>query len=266
MRKTTLISLALAALPVFGAAGPFDDLASVEILPGWRNAGGEHMAGLRITMDEGWKTYWRAPGDGGIPPQFSLTGSENITGFTPHWPVPELFYQNDMYSVGYENSVIFPLRLYSVDPEAPMRISGQIHIGVCEEICIPVTLDFDELLPVGGERDAAITAALINRPLTADEANVGAVICQIDPISDGLQVTTVIDVPPMAAKEFVVVEAGDDHVWVSEADIARDGNRLSATVDMVHHSGEAFALDRSAVRITVLGDNQAIDIQGCAAG
>ncbi|MEL6840773.1 MAG: protein-disulfide reductase DsbD domain-containing protein [Pseudomonadota bacterium] len=261
----TLISLAAMALPTFGGAGPFDDLAAIEILPGWRNASGEHMAGIRITMDEGWKTYWRAPGDGGIPPQFSLAGSENIAGFTPHWPVPEIFYQNDMYSVGYIDSVVFPLRLYSEDPDAPMRISGQLHIGVCEEICIPVTLDFDELLPPGGERDAAITAALINRPMTAVEANVGDVICQIAPISDGLQVTATIDVAPSAAKEFVVVEAGDAGVWVSEADVIRDGNQLSATVDMVHLSGSAFALDRSAVRITVFGGEQAIDIQGCTA-
>ena len=56
----TLITLALAALPTVGSAGPFDDLASIEILPGWRNASGEHMAGIRITLDPGWKTYWRS--------------------------------------------------------------------------------------------------------------------------------------------------------------------------------------------------------------
>ena len=262
----TLITLALAALPTVGSAGPFDDLASIEILPGWRNASGEHMAGIRITLDPGWKTYWRAPGDGGIPPQFSLAGSENITSFTPLWPVPQVFYQNDMYSVGYADHVVFPLRLNSDDPEAPMRISGQIHIGVCEEICIPVTLDFDELLPVDGERDAAITAALINRPMTAEEADVGDVVCQIAPISDGLQVTTVIDLPATTASEYVVSEAGDRSVWVSEADIARDGDTLSATVDMIHTGGHAFALDRSAVRITILGGNQAVDFRGCEAG
>lgn len=260
-----LIPLALAVMPTFGAAGPFDDLAAIEVLPGWRNALGEHIAGIRITLEPGWKTYWRAPGDGGIPPQFSLAGSENISGFAPHWPVPEVFRQNDMYSVGYNDSVVFPLRLFSEDPSAPMRVTGQIQIGVCEEICIPVTLNFDELLPSEGERDAAITAALINRPMTEDEANVGNVICRIAPINDGLQVTTIVDVPPAGASEYVVVEAGDANVWVSEADVVRVGNSLSATVDMVHISGASFALDRSAVRITVLGESQAIDIQGCDA-
>ncbi|MEL6682688.1 MAG: protein-disulfide reductase DsbD domain-containing protein [Pseudomonadota bacterium] len=266
MRRLTLISLAMMAIPTFGAASPFDDLASIEILPGWRNASGEHMAGIRITMDPGWKTYWRAPGDGGIPPQFSFAGSENITGFTPHWPVPQVFYQNGMYSVGYADTLVLPLSLYSADPDAPIQISGQIDIGVCEEICIPVTLSFDELLPPSGERSAAITAALINRPMTAAEANVGDVICQIAPISDGLAVTATMNVAATADKEHVVVETGDADVWVSEADVSRTGDTLRATVEMVHTSRTAFALDRSAVRITVLGGGQAIDIHGCKAG
>ena len=81
-----------------------------------------------------------------------------------------------------------------------------------------------------------------------------------------MQVTTVIDLPATTASEYVVIEAGDRSVWVSEADIARDGDTLSATVDMIHTGGRAFALDRSAVRITILGGNQAVDIRGCEAG
>jgi DsbC/DsbD-like thiol-disulfide interchange protein len=266
MRKNMLIPLALMAIPTFGAAGPYDNLAVIEVLPGWQTADNEHTAGLRITLAPGWKTYWRAPGDGGIPPQFSFRGSENVTSVAPHWPVPDVFRQNGLNSVGYHNTVVFPLTVFTDEPDAPTRISGQLLIGVCEEICIPVTLEFDELLPMTGKRDAAITAALVNRPLSPDEANVGSVICAINPISDGLQVTATINVAPTGASEFVVIEAGDANVWVSEADTVRSGNSLSATVDMVHASGNAFALDRSEVRITVLGSDQAIDIRGCTAG
>lgn len=266
MRKNMLIPLALIAMPALAAAQSFDDLASIEVLPGWRTASGEHIAGLRITLEPGWKTYWRAPGDGGIPPEFSFAGSDNIASVAPHWPVPEVFRQNGLNSVGYSNSVVFPISVLGDTPDADMQISGQLHIGVCEEICIPVTLDFDALLPPGGKRDAAIAAALINRPLSKAEANVGSVTCSIAPISDGLALTATIDVAPTGPSEFVVIEAGDANVWVSEADVARNGNSLSATVDMVHTSGNTFALDRSAVRITVLGGTQAIDIRGCTAG
>lgn len=266
MRKNMLIPLALMAFPTFGSAQSFDELATIEVLPGWRTESGEHIAGLRVTLEPGWKTYWRAPGDGGIPPQFSFQGSDNITSVAPHWPVPTVFRQNGLNSVGYHDTVVFPLTVFSDNPDDEIRISGDLHIGVCEEICIPVTLPFDALLPSVGGRDAAITAALINRPLTQAEANVGSVVCTIDPINDGLSVTATMDVAPTASSEFVVIESGDANVWVSEADITRTGNSLSATVDMVHTSGNTFALDRSKVRITILGGVQAVDIQGCSAG
>lgn len=266
MRKTLLIITAFMAFPTFGEAQSFGELATIEVLPGWRTDAGEHIAGLRVTLEPGWKTYWRAPGDGGIPPQFSFQGSDNITGAAPHWPVPEVFRQNGLNSIGYHDTVVFPLTVFSDNPDAEMRISGDLHIGVCEEICIPVTLPFDAVLPATGERDTAITAALINRPLTQAEAGVSDVTCAISPISDGLAVTATMNVAATDPAEFVVIEAGDANVWVSEADTTRTGNSLSASVDMIHTSGNSFALDRSKVRITILGGTQAIDIQGCGAG
>ncbi|MFQ1699439.1 protein-disulfide reductase DsbD domain-containing protein [Loktanella agnita] len=261
-----LTLLMMTALPGFALADPYNGLAEAELLPGWRNANGDHIAGLRITLQPGWKTYWRAPGDTGIPPQFSFDGSHNITAVAPHFPIPDVFHLNGMRAIGYADSIVFPLTVFSNDPDAPMQISGQINMGVCEEICMPVTLDFDALLPAGGARDPAITAALINRPLSRDEAHINEVVCTVTPISDGLRLTASLDVPPIGPSEVVVIEAGDPHVWVSEADVTRIGPALSATVDMVHSSGQAFALDRSAVRITLLGQDRAIDIQGCAAG
>ena len=266
MRKKMLTALFFLALPATAVAGPYDDLAMVEVLPGWRAANGDHIAGLRITLAEGWKTYWRAPGDAGIPPHFAFSGSDNITSVTPHWPVPDVFDQNGLRSVGYVDSVVVPLTINSHDNTAPIRISGDLHIGVCEDICIPVSLSFDAMLPVTGDRDTSIAAALIDQPLNESEANVGAVTCEIAPISDGLRVTTLIDMPPMGTSEFVVVETADPHVWVSEADISRAGDALQATVDMVHSSGTTFALDRSTVRITVLGSRDTVDIRGCNAG
>jgi hypothetical protein len=78
--------------------------------------------------------------------------------------------------------------------------------------------------------------------------------------------TAQIDVAQLGASEFVVVEPSDPRIWVSQADVGREGATLSATVEMVHPSGQPFAFDRSGVRITVLGgDGQAIDLQGCTA-
>ncbi|MFN3661153.1 protein-disulfide reductase DsbD domain-containing protein [Yoonia sp.] len=264
MRTNLLIPFILSCLPASGFGQSADDLASVTVLPGWREADGTHVAALRIDLADGWKTYWRAPGDGGIPPTFAISGS-GVIAMQPHFPVPEVYETFGIRSIGYENSVTFPLRLQIPDVGSAVGISGQIEIGVCDEVCIPVTLDFSALLPPDGISDPAIVAALRDRPLTRTEAQVGTVTCTVTPISDGLQLTTMITMAQTAAEEVVVIEAGDPNVWVSEPHVTRQGGQLTAVVDMVHISGQPFALDRSALRFTVLGAGKAVDIQGCTA-
>ncbi len=266
MCKNLLITLALMALPTLSAGQSFDNLAQVDVLPGWRTASGDHIAALRITLAPGWITYWRAPGDAGIPPQFSFAGTDSIKSITPHWPAPEVFNADGIRSIGYYDSVVFPITVDTNGDIGDIAIQGEMLIGVCEEICIPVTLDFAAILPASGVRDSVISDALAQQPLSQSEANIGDVACIIDPISDGLRVKMMIDVAQAGSSEFVVIEASDPRVWVSQADVARDGAILSATVDMVHPSGLPFAFDRSDVRITVFGEDQTIDIMGCSAG
>ncbi|MBU2994163.1 protein-disulfide reductase DsbD family protein [Octadecabacter sp. 1_MG-2023] len=260
--SVSLIALCVAA-PVW--AGPADGVVELEILPGWRTDSGTHMAGLQLRLADGWKTYWRAPGDGGIPPRFGWQGSQNLSGAAFHWPVPEVFDQNGMRSIGYSQSVVIPVELSVTDDTAPALMRGQVQIGVCDEICVPVLLEFDTALPATGARDPAIIAALLDRPQTSVEAGVGDVTCAIDPAENGLRVTARVDMPPMAGDEAVVIEAGDQQVWVSQPQTWREGDALFARSDMIHVNGGGFALNRSEVRITVIAGNQSVDILGCDA-
>jgi DsbC/DsbD-like thiol-disulfide interchange protein len=264
MRHSFLLALAVSSLPSLGLPQSVEDLAELTILPGWREADGTHVTALRIDLAEGWKTYWRAPGDTGIPPEFAFSGA-GITAVQPHFPVPDVYETFGMRSIGYADSVIFPLRIAVPQDGGAIDVSGQIQIGVCDDICIPVTFDFATILPPVGMADPTILAALHDRPLTRAEAGVLSVTCAISPISDGLQVTTQITMPPAGGQEFVVVETGDPAIWVSEPEITRDGGQLQAVVDMVHLSGAPFALDRSGLRFTVLGEYRAVDIRGCSA-
>jgi len=247
-------------------AGPADGVVELEVLPGWRTDNGTHMAGLQLSLADGWKTYWRVPGDGGIPPRFAWNGSENLNGVSLHWPTPDVYHINHMRSIGYEGVVVIPVELAVPDAGAPARMAGQVQIGVCEEICVPVLLQFDAVLPADGRRDSAIVASLIDRPQTATEAGVGSATCAIQPTDRGLQVTAAIAMPAMGPDEEVVIEAGDQQIWVSEPDTSRTGGVLRATADMIHVEGGAFALNRSDMRITVFAGDQSVDIRGCDAG
>lgn len=259
----SLIALCVAA-PVW--AGPTDGVVDLEILPGWRTDAGTHMVGLQFNLAPGWKTYWRAPGDGGIPPRFGWQGSQNLNGAAFHWPVPEVFESNGMRSIGYTETVVIPVEVTLTDPSAPAVMQGQVQIGVCDDICVPMLLDFDATLPTTGTHDPLIVAALLDRPRTAAEAGVGAVTCAIDPIEDGLRITTRVAMPPLRGDEAVVIETGDQQVWVSQPQTWREGEALFAQSDMIHVNGGSIALNRSEVRITVLARGQSVDIRGCDAG
>ena len=191
------------------------DVIDVEVMPGWRAAGMGHIAALRLTLAPGWKTYWRAPGDAGIPPSFDWQGSENLVGVVPHWPVPEIFNQNGMRSVGYDEEVIIPLMITREDPSQPVHLRAEISLGVCEEICIPAFVSIDAALPSSGAADTEISAALADRPMTEAEARVSRVTCQVRPSEDGLTLTMTVDMPPLSAGEAAVIETADPTVWMT---------------------------------------------------
>ncbi len=254
---------ALTALPA--AAEPLSDVVSGTLRPGWRQADGTHLAALHLDLAPGWKTYWRAPGDAGIAPQFDWSGSRNLAGVSVSWPVPRVFHQSGMRSVGYENELVLPIRVRPSGP-GPVTLEAELSIGVCEEVCLPATLQVRGELPDGDAGpDPVIAAALAERPLTASEAGVRGVRCRIE-AGDGtaIRLAAEIEMPRMGADEEVVVETGHPSVWVAEPDTRRSGNRLTAETRLEHVDGRAFAVDRSGVRITVMGDGQAVDIHGCS--
>lgn len=263
MLKPLLLSAAL-ALPLPAVAETaIEEAVSVTLLPGWRTERGTHMAGLRIALAPGWKTYWRAPGDAGIPPAFDWSQARNILGKELHWPAPEVFHASGMRSIGYTDSVVIPMEFALGDPDAPARAAGTVELGVCEEICVPVEVRFDTALPVTGERDPAIVAALVDRPAGAAVAGVTAVTCRLAPSAEGLRLTARIAMPPAGGEEVVVVETGDPAHWVSAARTRREGGSLTAEVEIVAPSGGALSIDRAAMRFTVLGQGAAVDLRGC---
>lgn len=274
MKRILSLCAALAAtLPAH--AGPADatanvrarDVVSAEVLPGWRTAQGTHMAALRLRLADQWKTYWRAPGEAGIPPSFDWSGSDNLQAVQVHWPQPTVFDLNGLRTLGYTRELVLPIEFTPQSPDAPMALVTRIELGLCRDVCMPVTLELDALLSAaGGPRDTAITAALAARPQTAQEAGLKAIRCRVEPIHDGLRLTAQIEIPDLGGSEMAVFELGDPDIWVSEAQSQRQGRHLTAVAELVPPSGAPFALDRSSVRITLLGEKGAVDLRGCPAG
>ena len=240
-----------------------DGAVTAELLTGWRNADDGHVAALSLSLAPGWKTYWRAPGDAGIPPRFDWTGSDNLAGVTPVWPIPEIYDQNGMRAIGYQKQVILPLQVDAGDASREIQVQGRVELGICRDICVPVTVDVAAVLPVDGARDGRIIAALISTPASAQEAQVGAVRCYTSPAQYGQALRAEIDMPRLSGDEAVVVEASDPAIWIGQPESWWEGDSLIAEADLAHVEQRGFSVDLSGLRITVIGGGKAVDIQGC---
>ncbi len=264
--RMLILAAALSSLTFGPATAQIqDDVLAAELLPGWQMDTGQYMAGLSLQLAPDWKTYWRAPGEAGIPPLFNWSGSENVASIRIHWPSPQVFHTNGMQTIGYHDAVVLPLQVTPRDASKPVVLRAEVDLGVCKDVCMPAMVMAEAILGASGQGDAAIATALKSRPVSAAEGGISDLRCAVEPIADGLRLTAVITMPFKGDVETVAFESRDPLVWVGQADSTRQGNSLISVVDMVTSSGAPFALDRSGVTVTVLQQGRAVEVIGCPA-
>jgi DsbC/DsbD-like thiol-disulfide interchange protein len=190
MNRRTLIASAALLLPRSAyAAKPW----SREVLEGGFD-GAVHHLGIQILLGKGWKTYWRVPGDGGIPPQIAVTGT-NIKDFAFDCPLPQRFEDAAGQTIGYKDEVVFPVRVTPLEPDQPVRADIKAFAGVCEVVCIPADISASvRLSPVRtSQKDVATLQAWEARvprrsggvPVTSLKADGESVIAAISkPVAD----------------------------------------------------------------------------------
>ena len=94
-------------------------------------------AGVEIRLAPGWKTYWRYPGDSGVPPHFDFAGSQNVKSVTVRWPAPQRLTDESGVTIGYKHDVVFPLAVVPQDAAKPVTLRLKLDYAVCEKICVP---------------------------------------------------------------------------------------------------------------------------------
>lgn len=154
----------LALVPVSALAEPAATAsvpgAEVQLVAG-AVAGGEADAGLEVRLASGWKTYWRYPGDSGVPPSVSWSASRNVADVRMDWPTPRRFSDGaGGASIGYKGTVLFPLKVRLADPGQPAQLVLAFDFAVCEKLCVPARADLVlGLSPEGGAEGARIVSA-----------------------------------------------------------------------------------------------------------
>ena len=130
-------------------------------------AAGAGLAGFEIALAPGAITYWRDPGDAGLPPTLDFSGSENVASVEPLFPAPKRITEADGgEAFGYDSGVIFPLRVTARDPAKPVTLKLNADFAVCEKVCLPAKARLSLTLPAAADSPyaSAIDAALAAVP------------------------------------------------------------------------------------------------------
>lgn len=220
----------------------------------------ELHGGLQVTLEEGWDTYWRSPGDAGAPPTIDWSGSTNVASVDWRWPAPARFVLIGLDTFGYLHEVVFPLVVHPERSGEPIALRGRLDILVCSNICVPKSLDVSLDLPAGPvvpDAEAANLIARYDAQVPDDGSLSGLTVGGITATSGnpGAMQVAISSREALIAPD-VIVESDQWSFGKPNVSIALD--RMTATAVLPVTSGpDAIGLPGASVTLTVLDGSRA---------
>jgi DsbC/DsbD-like thiol-disulfide interchange protein len=151
-----------------------DNHAAIRLIAGGVDKVGKPRAGIEIKLDQGWKTYWRYPGDSGVPPRFDFAGSDNLAVAKVRYPAPHLFTDEAGNSLGYKDDVIFPVEVTPKQPGKPVVLHVKVDYAACEKLCVPAKGEAGlTLTGAKTDNDTMLDAAAARVPTPVSAAELG---------------------------------------------------------------------------------------------
>ena len=165
--------LPIFVLALFGAAQPAlaadayssdwaDGLKSSARLIAGAPADGVLQAGVEIKLAPGAITYWRNPGDAGLPPTLSFEGSSNLAQARTSFPAPRRLREGSGEAFGYDGGLILPIDIEPIEPAKPVALALKLNYAVCERICVPAEASLRLVLPVEAAAPSPYAGAIAN--------------------------------------------------------------------------------------------------------
>lgn len=268
LRHYTLCSLALVPLAGPALAGDMSAWSAPEGTAARLVAGGSQdgalMGGVEIRLPPGLKTYWRYPGDSGVPPHFDWSGSRNVEAVEVLWPAPTRFDDGGSFSIGYKHDVVLPLRITPKDPAQPVELKLNLDFAVCGKICQPANAALDLALPPGGAATAypALKQALASVPHPATlgaQGETGIATAELHQGADGAVLRIVTQVDHAGAADLFVEGPGED--WALPLP-SRETGADGRTVFVLPVDGVPSGADVATARLrfTLVDGDRAIEV------
>ncbi len=173
-------------------------------------------AGVEIRLKEGWKTYWRYPGDSGVPPVLDFSKSQNVKAVTVRYPAPTRFPDGGGgNSIGYKGAVILPLHVVARDASKPVTLNLKLDYAACEKLCVPAEAKL-ELALTGAEtaNEAALSAAeaRVPKPVAVGDGGTPSIRAVRREAGSG-KLRVAVDVAAPAGAPVVLFAEGPTAQW-----------------------------------------------------
>lgn len=202
MRPHVLIALALLTGPAAAGASTWQQVtpdARIRLISSdQRGSDGAALIGLEIDMPARTTTYWRVPGETGIPITLDFSASTGLAGHAVAWPYPERDENAGYLDYVYRGPLVLPIRAIIDGDRAMLR--ADLMMGICDEICVPVSaalsLDLDLSRPDPGQ-SLRLAQALAEAPIAWDQPTPAIAAVHFDTALNGLSVTGLVaDIDP----------------------------------------------------------------------
>ena len=225
----------------------------VRVLSGGREPGG-YLAGIELALDPGFKTYWRNPGESGLPPRFDWSGSENVADVEILWPAPARYEDLGGISYGYSHGVVLPLLIKAEDSAKPARLSLTLDYGICKDICIPAHAEMRETLTGEGADRASLKKAMAAVPRRqALDAPGDLSVVSVEPKAQGGAEFAVTVRAPEGAQATLFAEGPEN--WFLSSSYPAEGNRFTVVVEERPKEAAGPVL----LRLTLVAGDRAVE-------
>ena len=225
---------------------------------------GALRAGLEIRLKSGWHTYWRYPGDAGVPPRFDFAGSQNVKAVDVLWPAPQRIPEQGLVAIGYTGDVILPLAIVPQNQGQPVKLRLKLAYAVCERLCVPAEGEVELVLTgAPSSQDAALAAAEARVPKKVALGEGSALAIKSVRRDDaGGRPRVIVDVAAPPGAHVALFAEGPNSEWALPVPKAIDGapaglQRFAFELDGAP-SGVPY--QEASIALTAVAGNAAIEV------
>jgi DsbC/DsbD-like thiol-disulfide interchange protein len=237
-----------------------DAHSAIRLLAGSRS-GTVLLGGIAIQLQAGWHTYWRTPGDSGVPPRFDFSKSDNVEAVMVLFPVPHKFDDGaGGISLGYTQQVVLPLRIVAKDANKPVTLRADINYAVCEKICIPVEAKAElAFASVASTEDGNLSEALNSVPKPANIGDPNPLTIR-DVKRDG-KTNVLVDVAAPDGKDVSLFVEGPTPDWALPVPKLVDSSPAGVKRFAFELDGlpPGASPDGAALKLTLVGGDKAYE-------